>query len=178
MVIDEFQDTSAVQYGLLHILASHKRITIVGDEDQVKLVFSYFIQWNIFFSSCCDKFFTSFSFQVPCCSDFSISFCSPFLVLVVLMPLDLIHFGKIFLCTKRFGKLFIIACLFSPCLYELRIRFWWSPYDVYQSLFRSGLVKITGPHVALLKLHRFLYKIIRKGANQNVFSLIILLGQR
>lgn len=37
MVIDEFQDTSAVQYGLLHILASHKRITIVGDEDQVKL---------------------------------------------------------------------------------------------------------------------------------------------
>lgn len=43
-MIDEFQDTSAVQYGLLRILASHKRITIVGDEDQVKLVFSYFIQ--------------------------------------------------------------------------------------------------------------------------------------
>lgn len=63
MVIDEFQDTSAVQYGLLHILASHKRITIVGDEDQVKLVFSYFIQWNIFFSSCYDKFFTSFPFK-------------------------------------------------------------------------------------------------------------------
>ncbi|CAA0810991.1 P-loop containing nucleoside triphosphate hydrolases superfamily protein [Striga hermonthica] len=34
IVIDEFQDTSAMQYGLLHILASHKRITIVGDEDQ------------------------------------------------------------------------------------------------------------------------------------------------
>ncbi|PHT89078.1 hypothetical protein T459_04191 [Capsicum annuum] len=34
MVIDEFQDTSAVQYELLRILASHKRITIVGDEDQ------------------------------------------------------------------------------------------------------------------------------------------------
>ncbi|KAM3198862.1 hypothetical protein P3L10_034399 [Capsicum annuum] len=34
MVIDEFQDTSAVQYELLRILASHKHITIVGDEDQ------------------------------------------------------------------------------------------------------------------------------------------------
>ncbi|CAA3017265.1 ATP-dependent DNA helicase SRS2 At4g25120 [Olea europaea subsp. europaea] len=34
IVIDEFQDTSAIQYGLLLILASHKRITIVGDEDQ------------------------------------------------------------------------------------------------------------------------------------------------
>ncbi|KAK4382803.1 ATP-dependent DNA helicase SRS2-like protein [Sesamum angolense] len=34
IVIDEFQDTSAMQYGLLRILASHKRITIVGDEDQ------------------------------------------------------------------------------------------------------------------------------------------------
>ncbi|KAL3341841.1 hypothetical protein AABB24_026054 [Solanum stoloniferum] len=40
MVIDEFQDTSAVQYGLLHILASHKRITIVGDEDQSIFGFS------------------------------------------------------------------------------------------------------------------------------------------
>ncbi|KAL0359072.1 UNVERIFIED_CONTAM: ATP-dependent DNA helicase SRS2-like protein [Sesamum angustifolium] len=34
IVIDEFQDTSAMQYGLLRILASHKHITIVGDEDQ------------------------------------------------------------------------------------------------------------------------------------------------
>ncbi|KAM7491791.1 hypothetical protein LguiA_034712 [Lonicera macranthoides] len=34
IVIDEFQDTSAMQYGLLRILASHKRITVVGDEDQ------------------------------------------------------------------------------------------------------------------------------------------------
>ncbi|KAI3757750.1 hypothetical protein L6452_05293 [Arctium lappa] len=34
IVIDEFQDTSAMQYDLLRILASHKRITIVGDEDQ------------------------------------------------------------------------------------------------------------------------------------------------
>ncbi|PIM99621.1 DNA helicase [Handroanthus impetiginosus] len=34
IVIDEFQDTSAMQYGLLQILASHKRITIIGDEDQ------------------------------------------------------------------------------------------------------------------------------------------------
>ncbi|XP_006358199.1 ATP-dependent DNA helicase SRS2-like protein At4g25120 [Solanum tuberosum] len=40
MVIDEFQDTSAVQYGLLHILASHKHITIVGDEDQSIFGFS------------------------------------------------------------------------------------------------------------------------------------------
>ncbi|RVW39328.1 ATP-dependent DNA helicase SRS2-like protein [Vitis vinifera] len=34
VVIDEFQDTSAMQYCLLRILASHNRITIVGDEDQ------------------------------------------------------------------------------------------------------------------------------------------------
>nr|XP_027104057.1 ATP-dependent DNA helicase SRS2-like protein At4g25120 isoform X4 [Coffea arabica] len=34
IVIDEFQDTSSMQYSLLCILASHKRITIVGDEDQ------------------------------------------------------------------------------------------------------------------------------------------------
>ncbi|XP_058207484.1 ATP-dependent DNA helicase SRS2-like protein At4g25120 isoform X2 [Rhododendron vialii] len=34
IVIDEFQDTSAMQYGLLQLLSSHKRITIVGDEDQ------------------------------------------------------------------------------------------------------------------------------------------------
>ncbi|PHU24839.1 ATP-dependent DNA helicase SRS2-like protein [Capsicum chinense] len=40
MVIDEFQDTSAVQYELLRILASHERITIVGDEDQSIFGFS------------------------------------------------------------------------------------------------------------------------------------------
>ncbi|KAL3524111.1 hypothetical protein ACH5RR_016945 [Cinchona calisaya] len=34
IIIDEFQDTSAMQYGLLQILASHNRITIIGDEDQ------------------------------------------------------------------------------------------------------------------------------------------------
>ncbi|XP_076890004.1 ATP-dependent DNA helicase SRS2-like protein At4g25120 [Bidens hawaiensis] len=34
IVIDEFQDTSTMQYDLLRVLASHKRITIVGDEDQ------------------------------------------------------------------------------------------------------------------------------------------------
>ncbi|XP_042505125.1 ATP-dependent DNA helicase SRS2-like protein At4g25120 isoform X2 [Macadamia integrifolia] len=34
IVIDEFQDTSAMQYSLLRILASHNHITIVGDEDQ------------------------------------------------------------------------------------------------------------------------------------------------
>ncbi|XP_057970940.1 ATP-dependent DNA helicase SRS2-like protein At4g25120 isoform X2 [Malania oleifera] len=34
VVIDEFQDTSAMQYGFLRILASHNHITIVGDEDQ------------------------------------------------------------------------------------------------------------------------------------------------
>ncbi|CAI9091956.1 OLC1v1027080C1 [Oldenlandia corymbosa var. corymbosa] len=34
IIIDEFQDTSPMQYSLLRMLASHKRITIVGDEDQ------------------------------------------------------------------------------------------------------------------------------------------------
>ncbi|PON60028.1 DNA helicase [Parasponia andersonii] len=34
IVIDEFQDTSATQYSLLKILASHNHITIVGDDDQ------------------------------------------------------------------------------------------------------------------------------------------------
>lgn len=39
IVIDEFQDTSAMQYSLLRTLASHNRITIVGDEDQVHLIY-------------------------------------------------------------------------------------------------------------------------------------------
>ncbi|KAK3183346.1 hypothetical protein Dsin_030632 [Dipteronia sinensis] len=34
IIIDEFQDTSAMQYSLLRILASHNHITIVGDDDQ------------------------------------------------------------------------------------------------------------------------------------------------
>ncbi|VFQ77522.1 unnamed protein product [Cuscuta campestris] len=34
IVIDEFQDTSAMQYGLLLTLASHMKITVIGDEDQ------------------------------------------------------------------------------------------------------------------------------------------------
>ncbi|KAJ6808204.1 ATP-dependent DNA helicase SRS2-like protein isoform X1 [Iris pallida] len=34
IVVDEFQDTSSTQYSLLRTLASHNRITIVGDEDQ------------------------------------------------------------------------------------------------------------------------------------------------
>ncbi|KAG4908274.1 hypothetical protein JHK84_056800 [Glycine max] len=34
IVIDEFQDTSAMQYKFLKMLASHHKITIVGDDDQ------------------------------------------------------------------------------------------------------------------------------------------------
>ncbi|KAG1354352.1 ATP-dependent DNA helicase SRS2-like protein [Cocos nucifera] len=34
IIVDEFQDTSSMQYCLLRILASHKHVTIVGDEDQ------------------------------------------------------------------------------------------------------------------------------------------------
>lgn len=35
LVVDEFQDTSAMQYRLLKMLASHKCVTIIGDDDQV-----------------------------------------------------------------------------------------------------------------------------------------------
>ncbi|XP_078148491.1 P-loop containing nucleoside triphosphate hydrolases superfamily protein [Carex rostrata] len=34
IVVDEFQDTSSMQYQLLRILGSHNHITIVGDDDQ------------------------------------------------------------------------------------------------------------------------------------------------
>ncbi|XP_020095441.1 ATP-dependent DNA helicase SRS2-like protein At4g25120 isoform X2 [Ananas comosus] len=34
IVVDEFQDTSSMQYRLLRILTSHNHVTIVGDEDQ------------------------------------------------------------------------------------------------------------------------------------------------
>ncbi|XP_010555600.1 PREDICTED: ATP-dependent DNA helicase SRS2-like protein At4g25120 isoform X2 [Tarenaya hassleriana] len=34
IIVDEFQDTSSMQYKLLQILGSHNRITIVGDDDQ------------------------------------------------------------------------------------------------------------------------------------------------
>lgn len=37
IVVDEFQDTSSMQYQLLRILGSHNHITIVGDDDQVHL---------------------------------------------------------------------------------------------------------------------------------------------
>lgn len=43
IVIDEFQDTSAMQYSLLRILSSHNCVTIVGDDDQV-----YFLTLVIF----------------------------------------------------------------------------------------------------------------------------------
>lgn len=42
-MIDEFQDTSAMQYDLLRVLASHNRITIVGDEDQVELILEFIV---------------------------------------------------------------------------------------------------------------------------------------
>ncbi|KAM3682876.1 hypothetical protein ACB098_12G104400 [Castanea mollissima] len=41
IVIDEFQDTSSMQYDFLRILASHNRITIVGDDDQIRLNKNY-----------------------------------------------------------------------------------------------------------------------------------------
>lgn len=47
IVIDEFQDTSAMQYGLLLILASHKRITVIGDEDQVCSISKYAFSRNL-----------------------------------------------------------------------------------------------------------------------------------
>ncbi|KAL4573813.1 hypothetical protein LXL04_020632 [Taraxacum kok-saghyz] len=34
IVVDEFQDTSTMQYDFFKVLASHKHITIVGNEDQ------------------------------------------------------------------------------------------------------------------------------------------------
>uniref|UniRef100_A0A6N2LAH7 DNA 3'-5' helicase n=1 Tax=Salix viminalis TaxID=40686 RepID=A0A6N2LAH7_SALVM len=41
IVIDEFQDTSAMQYSLLRLLSSHNHITIVGDDDQIRLNKNY-----------------------------------------------------------------------------------------------------------------------------------------
>ena len=35
IVVDEFQDTSSMQYRLLQVLGSHNRVTVIGDEDQV-----------------------------------------------------------------------------------------------------------------------------------------------
>lgn len=43
IVVDEFQDTSSMQYCLLRILASHKHVTIVGDEDQVSFNFDGYL---------------------------------------------------------------------------------------------------------------------------------------
>ncbi|KAH7307516.1 hypothetical protein KP509_22G063300 [Ceratopteris richardii] len=34
LLVDEFQDTSKMQYELLRLLGAHKRITVVGDDDQ------------------------------------------------------------------------------------------------------------------------------------------------
>ncbi|XP_078437664.1 P-loop containing nucleoside triphosphate hydrolases superfamily protein [Wolffia australiana] len=34
IVVDEFQDTSSMQYKLLQVLASHNQITVIGDDDQ------------------------------------------------------------------------------------------------------------------------------------------------
>ena len=39
ILVDEFQDTSTMQYKLLCLLASHKRVTVVGDDDQVSSLF-------------------------------------------------------------------------------------------------------------------------------------------
>lgn len=49
IVIDEFQDTSAMQYGLLRILASNKQITIVGDEDQVYLSLPWYLYRTLYY---------------------------------------------------------------------------------------------------------------------------------
>lgn len=38
LLVDEFQDTSKMQYELLCLLASHKRVTVVGDDDQVSFL--------------------------------------------------------------------------------------------------------------------------------------------
>ncbi|XP_070681533.1 ATP-dependent DNA helicase SRS2-like protein At4g25120 isoform X4 [Malus domestica] len=54
IVIDEFQDTSAMQYSLLRILASHNHITIVGDDDQS--IFSFNGADSSGFDSFCKDF--------------------------------------------------------------------------------------------------------------------------
>ncbi|CAN1798739.1 ATP-dependent DNA helicase SRS2-like protein At4g25120 [Linum perenne] len=41
ILVDEFQDTSVMQYGLLQLLASHNHITVVGDDDQIRLNKNY-----------------------------------------------------------------------------------------------------------------------------------------
>lgn len=94
-MIDEFQDTSAMQYDLLRVLASHNRITIVGDEDQVELILEFIFLFNFSVSN--------IFLSIENCSERSI-LCndrSQFSASMGLTFLDLNHFVKIFQTTNR-----------------------------------------------------------------------------
>lgn len=113
IIIDEFQDTSAMQYSLLQTLASHKCITVVGDDDQVHFAF-----WQ--------KEVGSFVWWLSLRLIFS---CSLFSVSMELIFLDLIHFAKILRTIKRsdffYIAIFIITlCFFSFCSFI-------GPYSLY-----------------------------------------------
>jgi hypothetical protein len=107
IVVDEFQDTSAMQYCLLKTLASHSRITIVGDEDQVHNCIHHSKVLGIWILDIfwCFQFF----FFYAECFMFSLSSVS-----TVPMLLDLIHFVEIFQITKRYSW-DMITLSWMPC---------------------------------------------------------------
>lgn len=153
IIIDEFQDTSAMQYNLLRILASHNRITIVGDDDQVcQRIFGFHIL-TIFGKSLQNIYvFTFFGPPYSCCSQYS--------VLVVRIYLGSILFVKIFQCIKRSAPLvcffydpFPISVLKQQSLYFI--------LDLTQPLWcRLDQSKTIVPQGVLSRLHHLLLKIM------------------
>lgn len=167
IIIDEFQDTSAMQYSLLKILAFHNCITIVGDDDQVhlyKLSMIYQRSWSVLLLS---KLFLSlmpytllqsiFSFNGADVSGFD-SFRKDF-------PNHKEVVSLIFLICSTFrnlndscGMKFCYICHLLLC----RCRFLSLMYALW---FRLDLLGTIGPLAVLLRLHLHLYSIIWSDAS-------------
>lgn len=153
IVIDEFQDTSSMQYDFLRILASHNRITVVGDDDQVHLLsftawelclcklvcpFFFFLGWGDFvFVHCKSILFKLLNFSEV---QYNMSYCSPYLVSTELTFLDLIHFAKIFQTTKRFALPLTHTCsliIFTACMQVCITRIEFDSFFEISLCFRS-----------------------------------------